>query len=104
MPVNRKYWDRRIAQLFRQDDFSPADLSAVAAYLRGEFDRKPRRGRRPLGPFTSFAKDVKLEIVRQFKRELGCTLKEAIKIALEFSDIADPDGRIAKSLWHDWRR
>ena len=100
--ANRKYWDRRIGRLFRSD-ISQTDVSAVADYLRGRFDRQPEQGRR-VNLWDRYSRYITIEIVRNIRRELGCTIKTAIRISLERASIADPDGQIAKSIWHDWRR
>jgi hypothetical protein len=88
--------ERPIARLLRRDETSRADLRAVAAYYNGEFDRKREQGR-PVNPLQRFANDTRDDLVRDVKRELGCTYKEAVAISFELVDSADPDGRKAKS-------
>jgi hypothetical protein len=98
--MDRKYWDREIARLFRQDD---ADVKATAAYLQGKFNRKPSQGR-PVNIHHKFWLLMRSGEAREIKREHGCTIEEALAIALKNAGVEDPDDRIAKLVWRYMRR
>jgi hypothetical protein len=93
----RRSLQRRLVELIRRKgDINLRDLPALIAYVKGEFDRKPEHGR-PFNPWRHIANEARDDLVRDVKRELGCTYEEAIAIAFERFAIADPDSREARS-------
>jgi hypothetical protein len=95
--VLRRSLQRRLVELIRRKgDINSRDLRALIAYVKGEFDRKPEQGR-PFDPWHHLANNARDDLVRDVKREHGCSYKEAITIAFERFEIDDPDGREARS-------
>jgi hypothetical protein len=79
----RKNRDRRIARLLRQD-VSRADLRVVAAYLRGDFDRKPGQPR--MDPARQYGLMVMEARVKAIQAHEHCSQDEAIRLAIEWPD------------------
>jgi hypothetical protein len=82
--VGRKRWFRRIAWLLRQDDVSRADLRAVAAYLRGDFDRK--QGQPRMDPARQYGLMVMEARVEAIQAHEHCSQDKAIRLAIEWPD------------------
>jgi hypothetical protein len=96
--VLRRSLRRRLGKLIRRrGDINSRDLRALIAYVKGEFDRKPKQGR-PFDTWRHIANNNLVHIVQQVRREEDCTFKEAVARTLVIAGIDDRDGRAFKSL------
>lgn len=86
--AKRRDWDRRIARLFASGS-DPAEVTLVACYFKGEFDRWPTHGRPP-DPWRRVASDNDEYVVRRTQREQKCSLRRAIELSapcLQLDDV-----------------
>lgn len=84
----RAYVLHRIAKMITAD-ISDSDLKAVANFLLGRYDREPGEGR-PRDLIKQWKREGEAHAVRSIRREPGCSLDEAIRIALtRMGDKAD---------------
>jgi hypothetical protein len=82
--ANRRHRLRRIARLFTAE-ISNDDLKVVAKFLRGAFDRKRGHGRPANLPQRAGLDSIarRARAIHQRDKVHGCTLKDAIVIALK---------------------
>jgi hypothetical protein len=97
--ASRRSLRRRLGELIRRSrgDINRREQRALIAYIKGEFDRKPKQGR-PFDTWRHIANDNLVHIVQQVRREEDCTFKEAVAHTLVIAGIDDRDGRAFKSL------